>query len=84
MSAIDREPLEIKKFYSRLNSLKSQSHGPILKSPRRGWFEFSENMVRGYVKLKAAERRIDLGIDHHNRTASVGKKLTCDFYSKKH
>jgi len=37
-------------------------------------------MVRGYVKLKAAERRIDLGIDHHNSEASRGNKLNVDFY----
>lgn len=84
MRASRREPLELKRFYSRLNALKSESHGKILNSPRRSWFEFSENMVRGYVKLKAAERRVDLGIDHHNRTAPATKKLALDFYSSNH
>lgn len=81
MSATGRKPLELKIFYNRLNALKTESHGNILTSPRRSWFEFSENMVRGYVKLKAAERRVDLGIDHHNRTAPTSKKLALDFYS---
>jgi len=80
MDKVGRAPLPIKTFYNRLNSLKAESHGNILQSPRRGWFAFSENMVRGYVKLKAAERRIDLGIDHHNSEASRGKKLNVDFY----
>ena len=81
VAACGRKRLDIKIFYNRLNALKSNSHGNILNSPRRGWFEFSENMVRGYVKLKAAERRIDLGIDHHNRTAPATKKLALDFYT---
>lgn len=81
MSALGREAMELKTFYNRLNSLKSESHGNILRSPRRSWFEFSENMVRGYVKLKAAEHRVDLGIDHHNSKASADKKLARDFYS---
>lgn len=80
MVKVGRAALPLKTFYNRLNSLKSESHGNILKSPRRGWFEFSENMVRGYVKLKAAERRIDLGIDHHNSEAPRGGKLIVDFY----
>lgn len=81
MAAMGRKPLDIKLFYNRLNALKSDSHGNILNSPRRSWFEFRENMVRGYVKLKAAERRVDLGIDHHNRNLSASKKLALDFYS---
>ena len=81
MSTTGRKPLELKIFYNQLNALKTDSHGKILSSPRRSWFEFSENMVRGYVKLKAAERRVDLGIDHHNRTAPSTKKLALDFYS---
>ncbi len=81
MAATGREPLDLKRFYNRLNALKSESHGHILNSPRRSWFEFSENMVRGYVKLKAAERRVDLGIDHHNRHASSTRKLALDFYT---
>lgn len=81
MSAIGSEPMELKTFYSRLNSLKSESHGHILKSPKRSWFQFSENMVRGYVKLKAAEHSVDLGIDHHNSKAPASKKLALDFYT---
>ena len=81
MSAIERKPMELRTFNNRLNSLKSESHGHILKSPKRSWFQFSENMVRGYVKLKAAEHRVDLGIDHHNSMAPASKKLARDFYS---
>ena len=76
--------LIIKFFWSWTGERRSEyltENGQILNSPRRSWFEFSENMVRGYVKLKAAERRVDLGIDHHNRTASAAKKLALDFYT---
>jgi len=81
MRSSGRKPLDLKIFYNRLNALKSASHGNLLNSPRRSWFEFSENMVRGYVKLKAAERRVDLGIDHHNRNSAATKKLDPDYYN---
>ena len=59
------EPLSKRNFDNKLNKLKSESHGQILKSQKRSWFEYRENMIRGYVRLKALECGIDLGEDHH-------------------
>ncbi len=59
-----REPLERAKFVSRLNNLKSQRHGSMLRSGQRSWYEFSENMVRGYVRLRAETAGIPLALEH--------------------
>ncbi|HEX2257128.1 MAG TPA: hypothetical protein VHG92_10610 [Afifellaceae bacterium] len=60
-----REPIDIKIFYQRMNSLKKPAHGRILQANRQGWYRFSENVMRGYVRLKAEDAGIRLGIDHH-------------------
>ena len=38
--------------------------GRILKANRAGWYEFTENIVRGYVRLRAQEKGIELEVDH--------------------
>lgn len=60
-----KETLDIKKFRNRLNSLKTDRHGCIITPRGAGWYEFTENMIRGYVRLRANENGIDLGADHH-------------------
>jgi hypothetical protein len=64
MSARQREPIAREKFNTRMNALKQATHGAILKATRSGWYEFSENIVRGYVRLRAAEQGVDLEVDH--------------------
>ncbi|MGV6838939.1 MAG: AAA family ATPase [Planktomarina sp.] len=63
---VDRETLTNKQFLNRLNALKTQRHGQIIAGTGAGWYEFNENMLRGYVKIRAKEQGVDLGIDHHN------------------
>ncbi|WP_040307885.1 ATP-binding protein [Afipia felis] len=58
------EPLPRETFNSRMNSLKRASHASIVKGNRAGWYEFSEAVVRGYVRLRAEEQGIVLGNDH--------------------
>lgn len=64
MRNIARPPLSRDKFNNRLNSLKKPSHGEILTGTRQGWYEFAEKMIRGYVRLRAAQAGISLGVDH--------------------
>jgi Cdc6-like AAA superfamily ATPase len=64
MQERSREPLDRTKFVSRLNNLKSERHGSILWSDQRSWYEFAENMVRGYVRLRAEEQGIRLALEH--------------------
>lgn len=56
--------LDRKTFNQRLNSLKKPSHASILTGSRQGWYEFSEKMIRGYVRLCAENAGIGLDIDH--------------------
>ena len=40
------------------------SHGAILKIERRGWVMFSENLIRGYVRLVAEGGGVRLALEH--------------------
>lgn len=54
-------PLEKKKFQAQLRSLKDDSHGAILDGlPSRRLHYFREAMVRGYVRMAAACKNIEL------------------------
>jgi len=59
-----REPLSRDTFNNRMNTLKQSQCGSILKATRAGWYEFSENIIRGYVRLRAAQKGMDLEVDH--------------------
>jgi hypothetical protein len=61
-----RSPLTKEQFYSRMNSLKTERHGNILNAKGAGWYEFTENIVRGYVRLKAENEGIQLGREGFN------------------
>lgn len=56
-----RQILEKPKFSNRLNRLKTESHGQILNASGSGWYQYSDNIVRGYVRLRAQQERIELG-----------------------
>lgn len=59
----DREALKRETFNTRLNALKSERHGSIVTGTRQGWYKFKENMVRGYVRLRAEDAGIKIGVD---------------------
>jgi len=52
------------KFTQRINALKRATHGSILKGSRQGWYEFSERVMGGYVRLQAEAQSVTLGADH--------------------
>ncbi len=58
------EPLSRDRFNQRMNALKKPSCGSILTATRTGWYSFSENMVRGYARLRAEEQGVELEPDH--------------------
>jgi len=64
MVGVDAQPLPKKKFYERLRQLKTDSFGAVLISHRQGWYQFRESMMRGYVRLRAEEKGIELPHDH--------------------
>ncbi len=59
-----RKTLRKEQFYNRMNALKTPRHGAILIAKGAGWYEFRENVVRGYVRLRAEDQGIKLGLDH--------------------
>lgn len=75
-----RTPLTQKTFMARLTALKSPSHGAILTGERRGWIRFSENLIRGYVRLVAESSGVRLALEHEPApppkvlTANAGRR----------
>ena len=64
MVDMQEQPIDSSKFNAKLNQLKSTNFGEILINPRRGWYEFKENIVRGYVRLRAEDQGVRLQIEH--------------------
>lgn len=57
-------PLDRTRLNQRLNAIKRPSHGSILTGTRQGWYEFTEKMIRGYVRLRAEQVGLVLEADH--------------------
>jgi hypothetical protein len=58
-----RKKLTKQQFSGRLNTLKTLRHGEIILGKGAGWYEFKENVVRGYVRLRAENNGVHLGIE---------------------
>lgn len=54
------KPLSREKLNSRLLTLRTDSHANVLVGHGSGWFSFRENVVRGYVRLKAESEGMEL------------------------
>lgn len=69
-----RPSLSKDQFYQRMNKLKQGSHGCVLNGSKQGWYSFRENVLRGYVRLRAEQAGIAVGIDHsvYGRPARPG------------
>jgi hypothetical protein len=59
-----RTPLTKEPFYQRMNKLKKENHGCVIIGTRQGWYGFKENVVRGYVRLRAERAGVRIGVDH--------------------
>lgn len=64
MSDCGRAALPYEKFNGHIRALRSAKHGSIVKSIRPGWIGFTENLVRGYVRLKAESQGVRLALEH--------------------
>jgi hypothetical protein len=62
--SLGEDPLPRETFNARMNALKRPTHASILKANRQGWYEFTEAVVRGYVRLRAEGRGVRLGNEH--------------------
>jgi hypothetical protein len=57
---------------SRLNVLKKASCGHILLANKKGWYQFRENIMRGYVRLRAEEQGYELALEYSAASSSDG------------
>ena len=55
---------------ARLNALKGKSCGHILAIHKKGWYQFRENIMRGYVRLRAEEQGCELALDYSAATSA--------------
>ena len=58
-----RQALPRDAFNQRLLSLRKEGHGRVVVGHGSGWFGFRENMMRGYVRLRAEDEDVILGRD---------------------
>jgi uncharacterized protein len=61
------------KFNQRMARLKEVKNGAILSGTRAGWYEFSEKMIRGYVRLRAEQNGVLLEADHPSAPRRISK-----------
>jgi len=59
----NRKRLTKDQFSGRLNNLKTSRHGEIIVGKGAGWYEFRENIVRGYVRLRAENDGVRIGTE---------------------
>lgn len=57
-------PLTKSQLSARLSRFKTDKHEKIVMSDRRAWYEFTQKMMRGYARLRAAKSNIHLDPDH--------------------
>jgi hypothetical protein len=60
-----RKLLPRDRLNQRYLSLRKESHGRVVAGYGAGWFAFREAIMRGYVRLRAEDKGVDLG-KHHN------------------
>ncbi len=59
-------------FSQMLFQLKQKSHGAVLKSDRRSWYQFTQAMMRGYCRIVAQSKSVDVGIDYMKQREQSG------------
>src|SRR6266404_83585 len=69
LKRIGRELLTREQLNQRYLSMRKDSHSRIVAGFGSGWFAFRENIMRGYVRLRAEAQGINLG--RHNNTAGM-------------
>jgi uncharacterized protein len=64
-----RRMLERDQLNQRYLSMRKESHSHILAWYGSGWFAFRENIMRGYVRMRAEAQGLNLG--RHESTAGM-------------
>jgi uncharacterized protein len=76
MKSLCKEPLTQAQYNSRMNRLKKPEYGEILVGNRQGWYEFKEKVIRGYARLRAERKGVELEVDHPARATNFKPTLT--------
>ncbi|MBN9466032.1 MAG: ATP-binding protein [Brevundimonas sp.] len=58
------ERLNRNQINSRLAAMKKPEYAHILSNNGRGWYEYTEKRMRGYARLRAAAKAVELKSDH--------------------
>ncbi len=58
------EPINRQQYDARMNRLKREEYGAIVIGTRQGWYQFREPIMRGYCRLQAQLRGLELGVDY--------------------
>jgi archaellum biogenesis ATPase FlaH len=66
MRKLEESPMDRNEFVGHLQTLKSSSCGSILVSNRRTFYRFRENILRGYVRLRAEDQGLELARDYYS------------------
>jgi len=66
MRKLNEQPIDRNAFVGHLQALKSPSCGSILASNRRTFYHFRENILRGYVRLRAEDKGLELARDYYS------------------
>jgi hypothetical protein len=66
MRKLEESPIDRNTFVGHLQTLKSASSGSILTSNRRTFYRFRENILRGYVRLRAEDQGLELARDYYS------------------
>jgi hypothetical protein len=54
-------------FCKRILNLTREEYGCILETNSNGWYKFRESVVRSYVRLRATQSGVSIGIDLHGQ-----------------
>jgi hypothetical protein len=69
LKRVGRTKLSREQLNQRYLSMRKESHARIVAGFGSGWFAFRENVVRGYVRLRAEAQGINLG--RHSNIAGM-------------
>jgi uncharacterized protein len=75
MGQLEEQPMIREEFVGRLQSLKSGACGQILTSNRRTFYRFRENILRGYVRLRAEDQGLELARDYYSASLSPATSM---------
>jgi hypothetical protein len=72
---LGEDSIDRNSFVGRLQSLKSDSCGRILASNRRTFYHFRENILRGYVRLRAEDHGLELARDYYSASLASATSM---------